>query len=129
MARFTRADSLKRYAPSGRTNIECPGNKILAPESAFEKAFYPEGTFGIQGTCWLEYLSRHVAMGAKASSKERLLGETWGTTWSKDGNTSNPLPGWVTNFHGNETKHIRTQLSSILNLIKTKQRQAILHVI
>ena len=61
ISRFTRADSLKRHAPrctSGRTNIECSGNEILAAESAFEKAFYPEGTFGIQGTCWLEYLSR-----------------------------------------------------------------------
>ena len=61
MARFTRADNLKRHAPrctSGRTDIECPGNKILAPESAFEKAFSSEGTFSIQGTCWLERVSR-----------------------------------------------------------------------
>ena len=61
MARFTRADNLKRHAPrctSGRTNIECPGYRILAPESAFEKAFYPEGCFGIKATCWLKYVSR-----------------------------------------------------------------------
>ena len=47
MARFTRASDLTRHAPRckrGRTNIECPGNRILPPESAFEKAFYPEGT-------------------------------------------------------------------------------------
>ena len=34
MARFTRADNLKRHTPrctSGRIDIECPGNKILAP--------------------------------------------------------------------------------------------------
>ena len=29
---------------------------------------------------------------------------TWGTTWSKDGNTRNPLPGGMTNFHQKETK-------------------------
>ena len=61
MARFTRASDLTRHAPRcthGRTEIEYPGNKILAPESAFEKAFYPKGTFGIQGTCWLEHVSR-----------------------------------------------------------------------
>ena len=39
----------------GQTNIACPGNRILAPESAFEKAFYPESSFGIKATCWLEY--------------------------------------------------------------------------
>ena len=43
MARFTRASDLYCHAPRctrGRTNISCPGNRILAPESAFEKAFY-----------------------------------------------------------------------------------------
>ena len=38
MARFTRADNLKRHATRrtrGRTEISCPGNRILAPESAF----------------------------------------------------------------------------------------------
>ena len=61
MARFTRADNLKRHASMctlGQTEISCPGNQILAPESAFEKAFYPEGTFGIKVICWLQHLSR-----------------------------------------------------------------------
>ena len=61
LARFTRADNLKRHASwctLGQTEISCPGNQILAPESAFEKAFYPEGTFGTKGICWLERLSR-----------------------------------------------------------------------
>ena len=61
MARFTRADNLKRHASRcklGQTEISCPGNQILAPESAFEKGFYPEGTFGTKEICWLEHLSR-----------------------------------------------------------------------
>ena len=58
LARFTRSDDLPRHIKTctrGRTNISCPGNRILAPESAFEKAFYPEANFGIKATCWLEY--------------------------------------------------------------------------
>ena len=42
VARFTKADNLNRHATRctrRRTNISCPGNRILAPESAFEKAF------------------------------------------------------------------------------------------
>ena len=55
MARFTQSCHLARHASRcarGRTEIACPGNQILAPESAFEKAFYPEGTFGKKATCW-----------------------------------------------------------------------------
>ena len=55
--------------------------------------------------------------------------ETWVITWSKDGNTKNPLPGGKANFNQKETKHIHTRSSLILNLIKTRQRQATQHVI
>ena len=61
LARFTWSHNLNRHIKTctrGRTNISCPGNRILAPESAFEKAFYPEGSFGIKATCWLEYVAR-----------------------------------------------------------------------
>ena len=81
MARFTRADNLNRHIKTctrGRTNIECPGNRILAPESAFEKAFYPEGSFGIKATCWLEYVSRqsgtHIHHHRCGHGGERLVG-------------------------------------------------------
>ena len=80
MARFTRADNLKRHASrctSGQTEINCPGNQILVPESAFEKAFYPEGTFGTRGICWLEYLSRqsgkHIHHHKCGHGGERLI--------------------------------------------------------
>ena len=61
MARFTKSCNLIRHASrctSWRTEINCTGNQILAPESTFEKAFYPEGTFGKKGICWLEHVSR-----------------------------------------------------------------------
>ena len=61
MVRFTKSCDLTCHASRctrGQTHIECPGNRILAPESAFEKAFYPECGFGIKATCWLEYVSR-----------------------------------------------------------------------
>ena len=57
-SRFTRADNLARHAKTcsrGETKFHCPGNRILAPESAFEKAFYPESSFGFKAVCWLEY--------------------------------------------------------------------------
>ena len=58
LARFTRADNLSRHAKTcsrGRPSLVCPGERILAPESAFEKAFYPSGTFGFKATAWIEY--------------------------------------------------------------------------
>ena len=61
MARFTKSVNLNRHIKTctrGRTNISCPGNRILAPESAFIKAFYPDGSFEIKAICWLEYVSR-----------------------------------------------------------------------
>ena len=57
----SRRDNLNRHTKTctrARTNIACPGNRILAPESAFEKAFYPEASFGIRATCWLENEAR-----------------------------------------------------------------------
>lgn len=57
-ARFTQACHLTRHAQRctrGQTKTVCLGKRIIAPESAFEKAFYPEGTFGKKATCWLEW--------------------------------------------------------------------------
>ena len=81
IARFTRAENLNRHATRctcGRINISCPGNRILAPESDFEKAFYPEGNFGIKATCWLEYVARqsgtHIHYHRCGHGGERLVG-------------------------------------------------------
>ena len=62
-ARFTQSCNLARHAARcklGQTHTECPGNKILTPESDFEKAFYPEGHFGTDGVRWLEYISQQT---------------------------------------------------------------------
>ena len=81
MTRFTRADNLTRHAPRctrGRTDISYAGNRILAPESDFEKAFYPEGSFDIKATCWLEYVARqsgtHIHHHRCGHGRERLVG-------------------------------------------------------
>ena len=57
-ARFTKACNLVRHAKTcsrGETTFDCPGNRVLAPESVFEKAFYPNSSFGIKAVCWLEH--------------------------------------------------------------------------
>ena len=38
--------------------MKCPGEEIKPPETAFEKAFYPSGSFGKKAILWLEYESR-----------------------------------------------------------------------
>ena len=57
-SRFTQAGSLSRHAKTcsrGETKFDCPGNRALVPESAFEKAFYLNSSFGIKAVCWLEH--------------------------------------------------------------------------
>ena len=93
MARFTKSCNLTRHIKTctrGRTEIEFPGNRILAPESAFEPSqkltqeqgydFYPEGGFGIKATCWLEHVSRgsgkHIHHHRSGHGGERLNGGT-----------------------------------------------------
>ena len=81
MARFTKSVNLTRHATRckrGRTDLSCPGNRILAPESDFEKAFYPEGSFGIKATCWLEYVAKqsgtHIHHHRCGHGGERFVG-------------------------------------------------------
>ena len=57
-ARFTQSNNLMRHAKMcsrGQTKFDCPGNRILAPESVFEKAFYPNSSFGFKAVCWMEH--------------------------------------------------------------------------
>ena len=56
--RFTRAADLTRHSKTcarGATKIDCPGRRIGAPESTYEKAFYPDVHFGFKAVAWLEW--------------------------------------------------------------------------
>ena len=60
-ARFIQVCHLRRRAETctrGVTKVKCPGEEIKPPETAFEKAFYPSGSFGKKAILWLEYESR-----------------------------------------------------------------------
>ena len=57
-ARFTQSCHLVRHAcccSGGQTKINCPNNRIRAPSSAYERAFYPDNRCSFIGTKWLEW--------------------------------------------------------------------------
>ena len=59
-ARFTKSTNLLRHAQTcskGQTKIHCDGRKVEAPDSLYERAFYPRGKFGKKACCWIEYES------------------------------------------------------------------------
>ena len=56
-ARFTQAGSLQRHVQrcaQGKTVIDCPGEKVEAPQTAFEKAFYPNHRASKESLRWLD---------------------------------------------------------------------------
>ena len=56
-ARFTQACSLQRHTPTcaqGKTMIDCPAERVEAPQTAFEKAFYPKHSASPESLRWLE---------------------------------------------------------------------------
>ena len=60
-ARFTKACNLQRHAErcaQGETKIECPGEKVEAPQTAYEKAFYPKHQASKESLRWLEYVAK-----------------------------------------------------------------------
>ena len=61
-ARFTQACHLQRHAErcaQGKTVIDCPGEKVEAPQTAYEKAFYPKHQASKESIQWLEYVAKH----------------------------------------------------------------------
>ena len=55
-ARFTQACNLQRHAQTcsqGKMIIDCPGKKVEAPQTAFEKAFYPNHRASKESLWWL----------------------------------------------------------------------------
>ena len=61
-ARFTKASNLQRHTErcaQGKTVIDCPGEKVEAPQTAYEKAFYPKHKASKESIQWLEYVAKH----------------------------------------------------------------------
>ena len=61
-ARFTKATNLQRHAErcaQGKTVIDCPGEKVEAPQTAYEKAFYPKHKASKESIQWLEYVAKN----------------------------------------------------------------------
>ena len=61
-ARFTKACNLQRHAErcaQGKTVVDCPGEKVEAPQSAYQKAFYPRHKASKESIQWLEYVAKH----------------------------------------------------------------------
>ena len=56
-ARFTQACSLQRHTQTcaqGKMIIDCPAERVEAPQTAFEKAFYPKHSASPESLRWLE---------------------------------------------------------------------------
>ena len=61
-ARFTKACNLQRHAErcaQGKTVTHCPGEKVEAPQTAYQKAFYPKQKASKESIQWLEYVAKH----------------------------------------------------------------------
>ena len=58
-ARFTKTENLMRHVrercSGGQTKIHCPNARIRVPASAYERAFYPNGSCSFMATKWLEW--------------------------------------------------------------------------
>ena len=56
-ARFTQACSLQQHTErcaQGKTVIDCPAERVEAPQTTFEKSFYPKHTASPESLRWLE---------------------------------------------------------------------------
>ena len=99
-ARFTQAGSLQRHAQrcaQGKTVIDCRGEKVEAPQTAYEKAFYPSHQASKESLLWLEQEAKrwkiriHHAMSGHG-------GERWIERAPVDG--YNPETKTVFQYHG-----------------------------
>ena len=61
-ARFTQACHLQKHAErcsQGKTVIHCPGEKVEAPQTAYQKAFYPKHQASKESIQWLRYVEKN----------------------------------------------------------------------
>ena len=64
-ARFTQSNNLQRHVKTcaqGKTKVNCPGEKVEAPQTAYEKAFYPKPKTKVskESIQWLEYAAKKL---------------------------------------------------------------------
>ena len=99
-ARFTQAWNLQRHAQicsQGNTIIDCPGKKVEALQTAFEKAFYPKHWASKESLRWLDCEAKrqnihiHHAMCCHG-------GERWVARAPVDG--YNPITRTIYQYHG-----------------------------
>ena len=79
-SRFTQACSLQRHAErcaQGKTVIDCPAQRVEAPQTSFEKAFYPKHQASYESLRWLEREAKrrkiHIHQAACGHGGERWL--------------------------------------------------------
>ena len=79
-ARFTQSNNLQRHAErcaQGKTVIHCPGEKVEAPQTAYEKTFYPKHSTSPESIKWLEYVVKRwnirIAHAASGHGGERWI--------------------------------------------------------
>ena len=99
-ARFTQACNLQRHAErcaQGKTVIDCPGEKVEAPQSAYQKAFYPKHSASKESIRWLKYVEKNWKIPI-AHAMSGHGGERWIENRPVDG--YNHVRKLVLQYHG-----------------------------
>ena len=101
-ARFTKTGNLQRHVRTctqGKTRVNCPGEQVEAPQTAYEKAFYPKpkGKVSKASLHWLEYAARKLGIEITHAMSGKG-GERWIENGPVDGyNHKNQI---VFQYHG-----------------------------
>ena len=99
-ARFTQATHLQRHTDrcaQGKTVIDCPGEKVEAPQSAYQKAFYPKHSASKESILWLNYVAKRWNLKI-AHAMSGHGGERWIENRPVDG--YNHVRKLVLQYHG-----------------------------
>ena len=79
-ARFTKVCHLQRHTQrcsQGKTVIDCPGDRVKVPQTAFEKAFFPKHSASPESIQWLEQQAKqrkiHIHHAMCGHSGERWI--------------------------------------------------------
>ena len=106
-ARFTKVCNLQRHfqtCSAGKTVIYCPGEKVEAPQTAFEKVFYPNSTASRQALLWLEREAKqrgiHIHHARFRHGGERWLARESGIMKSSPVDGYNHETRTVFQYHG-----------------------------